>query len=182
MLRLYLDDAYLDPDLATAAESIVALTRWCLPQVFFYGMYVLVGQVLNARGRFGPMMWAPIANNLMSVLMLVAYLIFVRPTGRRGPARRSAPARRSCSASARRWGSLAQFLVLVPYLRASGFTYRPRFDFRDPELTKTLSLGIWTVLFVVAPSSPTCRGQARVGRQVGGGGGTGYPSTPPACC
>jgi putative peptidoglycan lipid II flippase len=40
--------------------------------------------------------------------------------------------------------------VLLPYLRATGFTYRPRFDFRDPELRKTLSLGIWTVLFVVA--------------------------------
>ena len=40
--------------------------------------------------------------------------------------------------------------MLVPYLRASGFAYRPRFDFRDPELRKTLSLGIWTVLFVLA--------------------------------
>jgi putative peptidoglycan lipid II flippase len=46
-------------------------------------------------------------------------------------------------------GIVAQCLVLVPYLRASGFTYRPRFDFRDPELRHTLSLGIWTVLFVI---------------------------------
>ena len=46
-------------------------------------------------------------------------------------------------------GIVVQFLVLVPYLRASGFIYRPRFDFRDPELAKTLSLGSWTVLFVV---------------------------------
>ena len=64
-------------------ESIVDLTRWCLPQVFFYGMYVLVGQVLNARGRFGPMMWAPIANNVISVAMLVAYLVGLRRRHRR---------------------------------------------------------------------------------------------------
>ena len=30
-------------------------------------MFVLVGQVLNARGRFGPMMWAPIANNVIAI-------------------------------------------------------------------------------------------------------------------
>ena len=45
-------------------DSAIAFTRLCLPQVFFYGMYVLVGQILNARGSFGPMMWAPIANNV----------------------------------------------------------------------------------------------------------------------
>ena len=54
---------------------MIAFARYCLPQVFFYGMFVLVGQILNARGRFGPMMWAPIANNVISVLVLVAYLL-----------------------------------------------------------------------------------------------------------
>ena len=28
-------------------------------------------------------------------------------------------------------GIAAQLLVLLPFLRASGFVYRPRFDFRD---------------------------------------------------
>ena len=151
LLRLYLDDDFLEPDRAPHLESIVDLTRWCLPQVFFYGMYVLVGQVLNARGRFGPMMWAPIANNVIvgrDARRLPAGL----RRGHRGPDRGRAVvvARRCCSASARRSGSSPSVLVLVPYLRASGFTYRPRFDFRDPELRKTLSLGVWTVLFVVA--------------------------------
>jgi putative peptidoglycan lipid II flippase len=44
---------------------------------------------------------------------------------------------------------VAQVLILVPYLRASGVVYRPRFDFRDTGLGHTLRLGIWTVLFVV---------------------------------
>ena len=42
-----------------------------------------------------------------------------------------------------------QFLVLVPYLRATGFRFRPRFDFRGSGLGHTLRLGLWTVLFVV---------------------------------
>jgi len=85
-LRLVVDGSYFsDPDLAPQRESLIAFARWCLPQIFFYGMFVLLGQILNARRRFGPMMWAPIANNLLSVLMLVTYLIFFGPTGESGP-------------------------------------------------------------------------------------------------
>ena len=176
LLRLYLDSRYLDPDRVTQLESIVALTRWCLPQVFFYGMYVLVGQVLNARGRFGPMMWAPIANNLLSVLMLVAYLVYFGPTGD-GPARSEAlsTSQEVMLGLGSTLGIVVQFLVLVPYLRASGFTYRPRFDFRDPELAKTLSLGSWTVLFVVVTQAAyLVVVKLASGGTVDGGDGTGY--------
>ena len=151
LLRVYLDGRYLEPDRVTHLESIVDLTRWCLPQVFFYGMYVLVGQVLNARGRFGPMMWAPIANNLISMAILVTYLVVWGPVGE--GAAQIAPlstGQETLLGLGSTLGIVAQCAVLVPYLRASGFTYRPRFDFRDPELRKTLSLGVWTVLFVIA--------------------------------
>ena len=46
-------------------------------------MFVLVGQILNSRGRFGPMMWAPIANNVISVAVLVVYLLVFGPAPRR---------------------------------------------------------------------------------------------------
>ncbi|GAA5105268.1 hypothetical protein GCM10023339_00960 [Alloalcanivorax gelatiniphagus] len=174
LLRLYLDDRFVDPDLAAHLESIVDLTRWCLPQVFFYGMYVLVGQVLNARGRFGPMMWAPIANNLLSVAVLVAYLLVWGPVGG-GPERAAAltTEQEVLLGLGSTLGIVAQCLVLLPYLRASGFSYRPRFDFRDPELKKTLSLGVWTVLFVIA----TQAAYFVVVKLASGGsveGGTGY--------
>ena len=88
LMRLYLDGRYLDPDRAAQRESIIAFARCCLPQVFFYGMYVLVGQVLNARGRFGPMMWAPIANNLHLGRRAGHLPGRLRPDrGRRGPVR-----------------------------------------------------------------------------------------------
>ena len=133
-----------------SCESVVAFARYCLPQVFFYGMFVLVGQVLNARGRFGPMMWAPIANNVIAVAVLVVYLLL---HGRaRGPelAGRLHP-RPGGAARPRlhRSASWSQLLVLLPYLRSAGFRYRPRFDFRGAGLGHTLRLGLWTVLFVV---------------------------------
>ena len=33
---------------------------WCLPQIFFYGLYTVIGQVLNAKDAFGAYMWSPV--------------------------------------------------------------------------------------------------------------------------
>lgn len=141
---------YVDPDVpADARESVVDLARWCLPQVFFYGMFVLVGQILNARGRFGPMMWAPIANNVISVLVLGLYLLlYGTAKGAELTAGYSSDQELVLGLGST-LGIVAQLLILVPYLRAAGFRFRPRFDFRGTGLGHTLRLGVWTVLFVI---------------------------------
>ena len=150
-MRLFLDPDFFDPSRSRAAASrSIDFARYCLPQVFFYGMFVLVGQVLNARGRFGPMMWAPIANNVVAVAVLTAYLLTLGPAEgaekqggfdrrRRGPARHRLDRSASSSSS---W-------CCCPTSRRPAFTYRPRFDFRGTGLGHTLRLGMWTVLFVV---------------------------------
>lgn len=149
VMRLLLDPQYFTADFAAQRESAIDLARYCLPQVFFYGMFVLVGQILNARGSFGPMMWAPIANNVISVAVLVAYLITV------GAARGSelcggySTGAEALLGLGSTLGIAVQFLILIPYLRRAGFTFRPRFDFRNSGLGHTLRLGTWTVLFVV---------------------------------
>ncbi|UDY23572.1 murein biosynthesis integral membrane protein MurJ [Nocardioides sp. Kera G14] len=130
-----------------AFDATVAFARLCLPQVFFYGMFVLVGQILNARGRFGPMMWAPITNNVVSVAVLVLYLVVYGSDDPLSPT----------YGAGREWllglgstvGIAAQLVVLVPYLRAAGVSLRPRWDFRDSGLSHTLRLGVWTVAFVI---------------------------------
>jgi putative peptidoglycan lipid II flippase len=149
LMRLYLDSAFFGEGLAAQRESVIDFARLCLPQVFFYGMFVLVGQVLNARGRFGPMMWAPIANNVISVAVLALYLVV------HGAARGD----ELCGGytTGQEWllglgstvGIAAQLLILLPYLKAAGFRYRPRFDFRGTGLGHTFRLGFWTLAFVV---------------------------------
>ena len=145
VMSIYLDNSYDDPGLAAERESVVDFARYCLPQVFFYGMFVLVGQVLNARSRFGPMMWAPIANNVVSMAVLVAYILVfgTRATGAYGPGEELLLGLGSTV------GIALQFAILLPYLRAAGFRYSPRFDFRHTGLGHTLRLGTWTVLFVI---------------------------------
>src|SRR5690625_1396339 len=48
---------------------------WTLPQIFFYGMYAIIGQVLNAHGRFGEYMWAPVVNNIVAIGFICSYLV-----------------------------------------------------------------------------------------------------------
>ncbi len=64
LVNLYTVDggALSDEGLALA----IAFAYWCLPQIFFYGLYTLLGEVLNARGIFGPFTWAPVLNNVVA--------------------------------------------------------------------------------------------------------------------
>jgi putative peptidoglycan lipid II flippase len=182
LMRLFLDGSYFTPELAEQRESVIDFARFCLPQVFFYGMFVLLGQVLNARGRFGPMMWAPIANNVIAVAVLTAYLLVFGPAEGADLLGGFTPAEEALLGIGSTVCIAVQLLVLVPYLRAAGFRYQPRFDYRGTGLGHTLRLGMWTVLFVIVnqvaytvvvrlASSGTADA---VTGSAGGGAGTGY--------
>ncbi len=166
LMRLFLDGSFFTPALSAQRESVIDFARFCLPQVFFYGMFVLVGQVLNARGSFGPMMWAPIANNVISVCVLAVYLWtygpvrdLCSPGGRPSDPRVLAGPGSSVGGYTASQelllglgstlGIVAQLAILLPFLKRAGFRFRPRFDFRGTGLGHTLRLGTWTVLFVL---------------------------------
>ena len=149
LMRLFLDPEFFTPELSAQRDSVIAFARYCLPQVFFYGMFVLVGQVLNSRGRFGPMMWAPIANNVVAVAVLTTYLITIGTAEGEEKSGGFTAGAEALLGLGSTLGIVVQFLVLLPYLKAAGFSYRPRFDFRGTGLGHTFRLGMWTVLFVV---------------------------------
>lgn len=143
---IYSGEPWHTPALASQFASMVALAYLTLPQIFFYGVFFLFGQVLNARDRFGPMMWAPIANNIITIAVLTGYLI-VWGTG---------DDHSGAFTSGQIWtlgigttlGIAVQSAVLIPYLRKVGFTFRPRFDLKGTGLGKTFSLTKWTIGFV----------------------------------
>jgi putative peptidoglycan lipid II flippase len=178
VMSLYLDPRFDDPALAAQRESVIDFARYCLPQVFFYGTFVLLGQILNSRGRFGPMMWAPIANNVIAVAVLVIYLVAFGPASEAEQTEAFTSGQEALLGLGSTLGIVVQLLILLPFLRSAGFTFRPRFDLRDTGLGHTLRLGVWTVLFVVvnqiAYTVVVRLASGGTAAAVDGGTGTGY--------
>ncbi|CAL9328177.1 lipid II flippase MurJ [Streptomyces sp. enrichment culture] len=137
-------DAYTDYSGGQAAMT-TAFARYCLPQIFFLGLFTLLGQVLNARGRFGAMMWAPVVNNLVVITVFGLYLAFAAGGG---------DTLTATGTALLGWGTTAgiavQTLVLLPALRAARFRWRPRFDWRGSGLTRPLRSALWLMLLVLA--------------------------------
>jgi putative peptidoglycan lipid II flippase len=143
---LYSAAGWKSPQLEAQYQSMIMLAYYCMPQVFFYGVHVLAGQVLNARDKFGPMMWAPIANNVVSIMVLLLYLIVFERTSTGAQFTTSQELLLGLGSTL---GIAAQAAFLIPFLRASGYHYRPRFDFKHTGLGKTFRLAKWTLGFVL---------------------------------
>jgi putative peptidoglycan lipid II flippase len=143
---LYSAGGWKSPELSAQYQSMIMLAYYCMPQVFFYGVHVMAGQVLNARDRFGPMMWAPIANNVVSIMVLLLYLIVFERTSTGAPFTAGQELLLGLGSTL---GIAAQAAVLIPFLRASGYHFRPRFDFKNTGLGKTFRLAKWTLGFVL---------------------------------
>lgn len=116
----------------------------CLPQLFFYGVYTLLGQVLNARGNFGPYMWAPVLNNVVSIIGLGIYLYLYGQyqVGVVTPADWDTT-RILLVAGTATAGIAAQALVLLIPLHRSGFRLKPIFSVRGSGLGKASKVAGW---------------------------------------
>ena len=122
-----------------------AFAFWFMPQVFFYGLYALWGQVLNARSSFGPYMWSPVLNNIISIASILAYLhIYGRYTTGQGPEVWDVP-RITLIGATTTLGIAVQALVLYIPLVRSGFRPRIIFGVRGLGLGKTVKVALWAL-------------------------------------
>ena len=144
LTRIYASPSYTAEQMSLA----VAFARFCLPQVFFYGLFTLITQVLNARGRFSPPMYAPIANNIVAIGVFLSFLAVAGPAAAQSG---------TLNAAQTAWLGLgstvavaAQALLLVPFMRSAGYRWRPRFDWRGWGLGKTGGLALWTLGLLAA--------------------------------
>lgn len=133
------------------ASLAVTFAIWCIPQLFFYGMYTLLGQVLNARSNFGPYMWAPALNNVVSIAGLVAYLI-VYGSYQVGdvPADAWDGGRIMLLAGPYTLGVAMQAVILIVPLYRSGFRYRPRWGLRGSGLGTAGRVAVWAFAALAA--------------------------------
>ncbi len=108
-----------------AFELTVVFARFLLPQIFFYGLFAILGQVLNAREKFGAMMWTPVLNNVVLVAMFGAYLSLMTVPDSVDDI---TAAQVRLLGIGTTLGIALQALALVPFVRAAGLRFRPRFD------------------------------------------------------
>jgi putative peptidoglycan lipid II flippase len=121
-----------------------AFAYWCLPQVLFYALYSLLGEVLNARGMFGPFTWAPALNNVIAVAGLLVFLgLFGGDPAHRDAATWTPPMVALIGGSAT-LGIAAQAFVLFFFWKRAGLSYRPEFRWRGVGLGRTGKAAAWT--------------------------------------
>jgi len=124
----------------------VTFAFWCLPQIFFYGLYALLTQVLNAHGAFGPAMWAPILNNLVAIAGLGMF-IWILGANITNPHTIDnwGPTQTFLIAGFSTFGVIAQTaILLIPVFRLR-LGLRPRFGWRGVGLGQAAKLSVWTL-------------------------------------
>ncbi|WP_375294972.1 murein biosynthesis integral membrane protein MurJ [Brevibacterium sp.] len=122
-----------------------AFAYWCLPQLFFYGLYTLLGQVLNAKSSFGPYMWAPVLNNVVAIIGLVIFIVMFGAEKTTSHAIETwTPQSIALLGGSATLGVAAQALILIWPLKRIGFSYRPTFGFRGVGLGTAGKVASWT--------------------------------------
>ncbi len=138
----------LGTPLTGAQRSLaVGFAYWCLPQIFFYALYTLLGQILNARGSFGPYMWAPVVNNVVALAGLGTFLAVYGGWADDGPGAglEWSGAQVALLAGSATAGVALQALVLLIPLRRLGVRLRPRFGLRGMGLRTAGRVAGWTL-------------------------------------
>jgi putative peptidoglycan lipid II flippase len=152
LVHLYAQQSSGSSDGLSAADFqlATAFAYWCLPQVFFYGLYSLLGEVLNARRVFGPFTWAPVANNLIAIAGLIAFNAIFGSLGvRQGSSSLWTPTMIALIAGSATLGVLAQAFFLVLFWRRAGLHYRPEFRWRGVGLGKVGRAAVWTFMMIL---------------------------------
>ena len=142
LVRLYAPE-FFTPGFEAEKEIAVAFTRYCLPQIFFLGLFTMLGQVANARGSFGPLMWAPIANNIVGIVLFGGFLLVSSDF--------TVDTITSTQIQILGWGTtlsvVVQALVLFPVIKRLGIKLRPQWGVAG--LGKSFGLAGWTLLYVL---------------------------------
>ena len=122
-------------------ELVTYFFRFFAVQLLFYGVSAVVGGLLNARRDYFWSSAAPIANNLVVIAAMFAY-VFVSPS--------DPELAKLVIAVGTPLGVLTQMAMQIPALVKNGVHLRPHIDLHDPALRETVSLGVPTIVVTLA--------------------------------
>jgi putative peptidoglycan lipid II flippase len=150
LVDLYtLDAGAADSALGGGRALAIAFAYWCLPQIFFYAVYSLLGEVLNARGVFGPFTWSPVLNNVVVIISLLVFAtVFGVDPAHQDPATWTGQ-QITLVAGGATLGIAVQALVLLAFWRRTGLGFRPDFRWRGVGLGTTARAAGWTFAMIL---------------------------------
>ena len=166
LVRLY---SRFDDEAAIGLATVFAVI--CLPQIFFYGLFTILGQVLNAHGRFAGYMWAPALANVVAVIGLVWFQQAGFPTA--AAPEDWTPEMIAILAGSATLSIVIQAVSLVVPLRRIGFRYRPAWGVRGHGLGEVSNVAKWTFGSIVVSqlgyvvTSNVLTGTTRRGTELG---------------
>ncbi len=140
----------------SAAELSLAtgFAYWCLPQIFFYALYSLIGETLNARGVFGPFTWAPVLNNIVVIGSLILFIALFGGASEHREATSWTPVQIAVVGGGATLGIAVQAFALFFFLKRAGLSYRPNFQWRGVGLASTGRAASWVfAMFLVTQVS-----------------------------
>ncbi|HEY3633087.1 MAG TPA: murein biosynthesis integral membrane protein MurJ [Jatrophihabitantaceae bacterium] len=131
-------------------QLTTAFATLLLPEIFFYGLGAMFTAILNIRNVYGPGAWAPVLNNVITILAVGVFALVPGP-------KTLVPANMTNTqilvlGVGTTLGIAAQALVLLPALRRTGFRWKWRFRAERHErgMGEAGALTGWVVGYVVA--------------------------------
>ncbi|MGN5734045.1 murein biosynthesis integral membrane protein MurJ [Arthrobacter psychrochitiniphilus] len=127
-------------------ELAITFGLFLLPQIFFYGLFSLLGQVLNAHNSFKAYAWAPVVNNVVAITGLLVF-IFVAGSSATNPhtVGNWTTGQSWILAGTATLGIIAQSVVLLIPVHRLGLNLRPKFSLKGAGLGATAKIATWTM-------------------------------------
>jgi putative peptidoglycan lipid II flippase len=124
------------------------LLRFFAPQLFFYGFIAIITAILNARSVFAPPAYAPVINNLVAILVFLAFSQTRKSLALGQIHALSLPILLLGIGTTA--GVALQALYLIPYLKKAGARLSFNPDFRHKAVREIRAISGWAVGFVMA--------------------------------
>ena len=120
----------------------IMFAYFCIPQMLFYGLHTVLGQVLAAHHRFAAYMWSPALANVVQIAGILLF-IWRFPGADQVPLDTWTLPMVALLGGSATLGIVVQALVLFPAVRATGFQWRPRWGFRGVGLGTAGVMAFW---------------------------------------
>ena len=103
-----------------------SFTLWCMPQVFFYGLYTVLGQILAAKDHFLTYAWSSTGANIISCAGFTGFILLFSKANEQ-PLEFWTADKIALTAGTWTLGVAFQALILFLPLARIGFKYKPSF-------------------------------------------------------